>query len=66
MAKQEKAKAPVIETKQAEPRVSGSKNVKFQSNGIAPTLRQKGKIYEIPADTAQCLVDKGYGKVING
>jgi hypothetical protein len=65
MAKQKQTE-PVVETKKAEPRVSGSNIVKFQSNGIAPTLRQKGKVYEIPADTAQCLVDKGYGKVING
>jgi hypothetical protein len=65
MAKQTKPTEPVVETKQAEPRVSGSKIVKFMSNGTAPTLRQKGKVYEVPADTAQCLVDKGYGRVVN-
>ncbi len=64
MAKQEKAKAPVIETKQAEPRISGSDIVKFESNGLAPSLRKKGKIYSVTADTAQCLVDKGYGRVV--
>jgi hypothetical protein len=57
---------PVIETKKAEPRVSGATMVKFESYGNAPTMRKKGAIHLVTADTAQCLVDKGYGRVVNG
>lgn len=56
--------APKIETRQAEPRISGDTIVKFRSNGLAPTMRTNGKIHYVTADNAQVLIDKGYGAVI--
>lgn len=61
-----KATAPVIETKQPEPRITGDTIVSFESNGHSPYMRKRGKIHKVTADTAQCLIDKGYGKVVNG
>lgn len=57
--------APTVETKQAIPRLSGNRIVKFRSNGLAPTMRTQGKVHMVTADNAQVLIDKGYGTVLD-
>lgn len=44
------------------PRISGTKNVTFVSNGLSRFMK-KGTVHRVTASHAQLLIDKGYGFV---
>lgn len=58
----ETVKAPKPPKGAVTERVSGSHRVKFMPNGVNPKLGDK--MMRPAADTAQMLVDKGYGHII--
>lgn len=46
-------------------RYKGTHLVHFISNGLSKYIRKAGKLHKLPADHAQLLVDKGYGKILD-
>lgn len=59
----EKAETPTPKEKK-ELKLDASKRYNFESNGTAPTMREKGKVYIVGGAVAEILIKRGFGKII--